>query len=111
MSPIDLILQFPLFALVNYGLAVVAWTCIGRLLLGAMLRPGSPNYILRFFRLLTGWAVRLVRLVTPSYVPDGVLPLAAFVWLFLARAVLGGLLLAYGLGPQLAGGAAAGAGG
>ncbi|MCC7427488.1 MAG: YggT family protein [Alphaproteobacteria bacterium] len=111
MNSVDFLLDYPLFTLANYGLAVVAWTCIGRFILGGFLGPDSPHYILRFFRRLTDWAVRIVRVITPSYVPDGILPLIAFVWLFVLRVVIGAMLLAYGLAPRLGPAAAAAGGG
>ena len=49
-----------------YGLAVVAWTCLGRFMLGFMVPPNSGNYIWRAFRFLTDWAIALIRLITPA---------------------------------------------
>jgi hypothetical protein len=89
------------FWLVIYGLAVVAWTCIGRFLLGAFLPDDSPNYIYRWFKLLTDWAVRLVRWMTPGYVTNRWLILVTAFWFFALRYVAFFLFAAYGWAPTI----------
>lgn len=68
-----------------YGLAVVAWTCLGRFLLGFLVPPNSANYIWRGFRFLTDWAIALIRVITPSYIPQRFMPLVTMYWFFLIR--------------------------
>jgi hypothetical protein len=68
-----------------YGLAVVAWTCLGRFLLGFMVPPNSGNYIWRGFRFLTDWAIALVRLITPHFIAQRYMPLVTMYWFFLIR--------------------------
>ncbi|MBI3514667.1 MAG: YggT family protein [Proteobacteria bacterium] len=89
------------FWLWTYGLAVVAWSCIGRFLLGFMLPPDSPNYIWRWFRRMTDWAIALVGLITPRYVDQRYAPLVAMYWCFLIRYASWPAFSALGLAPSL----------
>jgi hypothetical protein len=95
------ILSFLPFWLVTYGLAVVAWTSLGRFLLQAMVAPDSPNYIWRAFRFLTDWWVAAVRVVTPLYVLPLFLPLIAAFWAFVLRYVFALVMFAAGWAPRL----------
>ena len=92
------------FFLVNYGLAVVMWSCVGRFMLFFIpaLQPG--NYIYRAFRALTEWAVWLARWITPSHIRPLWLPLIAAFWLWHVRLGLYFLMASYGLTPKLAAG-------
>lgn len=72
----------------NFILAVIMYTLVGRLLMSLFLPPDSPNYILRFFRLLTDPVVRAVRLVTPEAVPLAALVAFSIVWVFALRVAL-----------------------
>lgn len=93
------------FWIVNYGLAMVAWSCLGRFLLAFFVPSLQPtNYIWRAFVVLTEWAVRLTGLITPSYVrPMFLAPIAAF-WIFHLRVVAYFALAAAGMTPRLTGG-------
>lgn len=95
------ILSFLPFWVVTYGLAVVAWTSVGRFLLQAMVAPDSRNYIWRGFRFLTDWWIAAVRFVTPLYVPDFLLPLVAAFWAFVLRYAFAIAMFAMGLAPRL----------
>jgi uncharacterized protein YggT (Ycf19 family) len=93
---------FLLYILPNYVLALVMYTLLGRFLLGLFVPEGSGNYILKFFGLITNPVLALVRPITPSIVPHGVLLLLALLWVFFARI---GLFLAIqnaGLLPTVA---------
>lgn len=90
------------FWLVTYGLAVIGWTLIGRFMLQFLVPQDSALYIWRAFRWLTDWAVATARLLVPSYVPPGYLPLVAAFWVFALRLVLGVLLWSAGWAPRLA---------
>ncbi len=85
-----------LFQIINFGLAALMYTLAGRLLLGLFLGPDSPNFIMRFFVLLTAPLVRLVAVVTPQAVPEGVLVAFTLVWAFFARVALFLLFAAMG---------------
>lgn len=95
------ILSFLPFWIVTYGLAVVAWTSLGRFLLQAMVAPDSRNYIWRGFRILTDWWVAAVRFVTPLYVAPFLLPLIAAFWAFALRYAFAIGMFATGLAPRL----------
>jgi len=73
------------FHVPNYLAAVVIYTLLGRFLLSFFLPPDSPNYIYRFFRRITDWAIVAARIITPAYVVGLFLPLIAAFWLFVIR--------------------------
>ncbi len=75
------------FWIVMYGLAVVAWTCVGRFILAIFVKDSSKNYILKWFERLTDWAIRLIDLITPKAVARGLMPLVTAIWFFLFRFV------------------------
>jgi YggT family protein len=75
-------------AVVNYLLAAVGYTLLGRLLLSFFVPPDWDNYIWRFFRLITDPALALTRRITPAFVPDPMLPLVAFFWTMVARCTI-----------------------
>ena len=87
-----------------YGLAVVAWTCLGRFMLGFMVPPHSANYIWRAFRFLTDWAIALVRLITPHYIAQRYMPLVTMFWFFLIRYASFPVFYQLGLMPPAQGG-------
>lgn len=89
------------FWLISFGLSAVAWTCLGRFLLGFFVRVDSPNYIWRAFRLITDWAVLATAFVTPRAMPGLMLAPLAAMWVFLVRLAIV-LTFAYlGLVPTL----------
>jgi YggT family protein len=99
----DLTWNLVLFHAVNYALAVVMYTLLGRFLLGFMVPPDSPNYIWRFFRRLTDWAIAAVAYVTPGRAnPLLLAPVAAF-WFFLLRGAFYVAMATMGLAPRLEG--------
>jgi len=86
MTQPDFFFGYLPFWILNYGLAVVIWSCIGRFLLSFFVPTLQPdNYIWRAFHVLTEWAVRLVRFITPSFVLPVFLPPIAAFWLFYLR--------------------------
>jgi hypothetical protein len=84
-----------------YGLAILAWTCIGRFAMQVFIAPDSPNYIWRFFRLVTDWWIAAIRFVTPLYVAAIWLPLLAALWAFGLRFTFALTMFAWGLAPRL----------
>jgi hypothetical protein len=89
-----------LFHVVNYGLAVLMYTLLGRFLLGMLVAPDSTNYIWRFFRGLTDWAVGAVAFITPGQVhPLLWAPIGAY-WCFVLRGAFYLALLAMGVAPR-----------
>jgi hypothetical protein len=90
------------FWIVNYGLAVVLWSCLGRFLLAAFVPAIQPsNYIWRAFVWLTEWAVVAVRFITPSVVHPALLPPIAAFWLFHLRIVMFLVFYRAGMVPTL----------
>jgi hypothetical protein len=93
------------FWILNYALAAVVWSCVGRFMLSwfvPSLQPG--NYIWRGFVFVTEWAVRAAAWITPSYVRPVFLPLVAAFWLYwFARPLLFVTFVQLGLTPGLAG--------
>jgi len=98
----DFVLGHLPFWIVNYGLAAVMWSCLGRFLLAWFVPAIQPgNYIWRAFVALTEWAVRAVGWVTPRYVNPIFLPPIAALWLFYARIGAFVLLSSVGMVPRL----------
>jgi YggT family protein len=91
-----------LFHLPNYALSAVLYSMFGRFALGLFLPPQSPNYIYRWFRLLTEPFVRATAFVTPSFVRPVCLPLIAMFWLTVVRLVFFGVMFNLGFVPTLA---------
>jgi hypothetical protein len=101
MSDRDFLLDYLPFWIVNYGLAIAMWSCIGRFLLFFVPAMQPGNYIFRAFYHLTEWAVRATRWITPSFVqPFWLVPIAAF-WLFHLRIAAFLVMARYGMTPQL----------
>lgn len=89
------------FHLPNFVLAAVMYTLLGRVLLGLIVPPESPNYIWRFFCRITDPFVAVFALVTPKAVPPVVLWLFTFVWLFWIRVFFFFFLVMLGIGPRI----------
>lgn len=101
MTQPHFILSFLPFWIVTYGLAVLAWTCIGRFLLQPFVRPDRPNPVIRVFWWLTAVPFAVVRALTPLYVASSWIPLVAALWLFALRYVAAFAFLALGMAPRL----------
>lgn len=90
------------YHLPNFILAALMYTLLGRVLLGLMVAPDSPNYIWRFFCRVTDPVVSAVELVTPKAAASVVVWLFAVVWLFWLRVGLLILFTMYGVLPKTA---------
>lgn len=97
----DFVFGYLPFWIVNYGLAVVTWCCVGRFLLGFLIARQPQNYIWRSFLWLTNWAVVAASWITPRYVHPVFLPPIAAMWLFLIRIALFMLMWRAGLTPSV----------
>jgi YggT family protein len=93
------------FHLPNFVLAALMYTMLARFLLGLMVDADSPNYIWRFFCLLTDPVVAVIAVVTPKAVPPALVWLFGFVWMFWLRVVFHYMLLLLNLAPRLPGAA------
>jgi hypothetical protein len=102
MAGNDFILGYLPFWIVNYALAIVVWSCVGRFLLGFFMPSVQPNnYIWRAFVALTDWPVRLVGLITPSIVWPGWLPLVTAIWVYYLRIAAFVAFASAGMVPRL----------
>lgn len=91
------------FWILNYGLAIVVWTCVGRFLLGFFMPAVQPqNYIWRAFVNLTEIPVRLVAFITPSIVRPVWLPLVTAIWFYYLRIAVFIVLANAGMVPRIA---------
>lgn len=97
----ELIVGYLPFWIVNYGLALIAWSCVARFGMQAFMAPDSPNYIWRGFRLLSAPGVAAARLLTPRYVVAQWWPLLGALWVFATRFALSFAMLAAGMAPRL----------
>ena len=105
MTPPDFFWGYLPFWIVNYGLSLVAWACVGRWLMSFFMPATQPtNYIWRSFLWLTSWAVRSASFVTPSLVGLSWMPLVAAFWLFWLRVGFFLAMSGAGMTPRLAGG-------
>lgn len=102
MTQPDFFLGYLPFWVMNYGLAVVIWSCIGRFLLSFFVPAIQPgNYIWRAFYWLTEWAVRAASYITPSFIRPIFLPPIAAFWLFHLRIALFFAMWQAGLTPSV----------
>ncbi len=69
----------------NLILAALIYTLIGRYLLEILFAKNQDAVILKVFRTVTDPVIGLIRFVTPRIVPDGLVIVAAVVWLMAAR--------------------------
>jgi len=89
----------PIFGIGNFLLAALMWTMLGRFVLGLFVPADWDFYIWRFFRRVTDPIIELVRLVTPSFMVEALLPLVAVWWLIAARIAWWILCRSLGLAP------------
>ena len=105
MSQSDFFWGYLPFWILNYGLSLVAWACVGRWLLSFFMPSMQPtNYIWRSFVWLTGWAITAVDWITPSPIGRRWMPLLAAFWLMWLRVGVYFALAALGMTPRVTGG-------
>ena len=83
----------------NFALAAVAYTLVGRFVLGLFVPENWDNYIWRFFRLITDPLVRLVRAITPSAIAGPAIVVLAYLWVMALRFVFLATMINLGLAP------------
>jgi len=106
MSQADFFWGYLPFWIVNYGLSLVAWACVGRWALSFFMPAVQPrNYIWRSFVWLTEWAVVAARFISPSSIGPRWMPLVASFWVFWLRLGIYFAMAGVGMTPHLAGGA------
>jgi hypothetical protein len=102
MQQPDFVTGYLPFWIMNYALAAVVWSCVGRFLLSFFMPAIQPsNYIWRGFVWITEWSVVASRWITPSPVPGLLLPLVAAFWLFHLRVILFLLFWRFGMTPSI----------
>lgn len=83
----------------NFALAAVAYTLVGRFVLGLFVPENWDNYIWRFFCLITDPFVRLVRAITPSVIAGPAIVVLAYLWVMALRFVFLATMINLGLAP------------
>jgi len=92
------------FWIINYGLALVVWCCVGRFFLFFFVIGRHPsNYIWRSFLALTNWWVKPVHYVTPRLVSPFYVPLIAAFWMYVVRIAIFLLMRGLGMTPTIPG--------
>ena len=88
------------FHIPNFVLAAVAYTLMGRLVLGLFVPENWDNYIWRGFKAITDPFVRIVRFVTPAILTHPVVMIFGVLWLMALRVGYLALLVRLGLAPM-----------
>ncbi|HRK18290.1 MAG TPA: hypothetical protein PK970_04975 [Hyphomicrobiaceae bacterium] len=97
----DSLLTHWYFHLPNLVMAALVYTLIGRYVLELFFAKKQDATILVVFRQITDPVVRLVRIVTPKIVPNGLVIVLAIVWLMALRMFLYLTVIASGVKPFL----------
>lgn len=87
---------FPLWAIViDYVLGMIMWTLVGRIGMSFFLPENSPFFFMRFFVRVTDPIIKVFRIVTPSFLVHGLVPLYVAWFFFMIRFYLMPALLGY----------------
>lgn len=92
-------LSFWTFTLPNYMLAVLTYTLLGRIVLSFLFASRPDAVINRVFAQITDPVLRIVRVITPQVVSNGLVIVLAIIWLLALRMLLFLLTRAFGLAP------------
>lgn len=90
-----------LFQLPNLLIAMAMYSVLARFLLSLFMRP--DQVMLKVFAQVTEPVLAPVRVITPRIVPEPVIYVFAFLWLFALRILLYVVLRMYGLVPSIVG--------
>ena len=102
MAEQDIWWSYWYFHLPNYAFSVLFYTLWGRFLLGFFLKPGTQNYIYRWFCRLTDWFIGPVAFITPNIIPSMlIVPIATF-WMVILRIAFFAIMYGAGLTPRIA---------
>ena len=93
---------FWLYQLPNIAIAAMMYTLIGRFLLSLAFDTDSDRVIWRVFKQITDPVVQAVGAITPLNVPERIIYLFAFLWLFAFRIVFYIVMRMFGLAPSIA---------
>lgn len=97
MNPTESFATYWWFHIPNLLMAALIYTLIGRYLLELFFARKQDAVILKVFRSVTDPVVKLVRLITPAIVPEGLVVVAAVLWLMAARLFWFLTALTYGM--------------
>jgi uncharacterized protein YggT (Ycf19 family) len=101
MTPSESFLLYWYFHIPNLLLAALIYTLIGRYLLALFFRRNPDAVILRVFSAVTDPVLKLVRVITPAIVPNGLVMIFAIAWLMAARMFWFLTCVAAGMQPSL----------
>jgi len=85
----------------NFLLAALMYTLMGRIALGLFVPADWNNYIWRFFRSVTDPYLKVVRIITPRILSDGIVMVFGVLWLMALRVGWLIALLQLGLAPAV----------
>lgn len=63
----------------------IMYTLLGRFLLSIIFAPDSKATFWRTFKTISDPLIAPARVITPAVIPDRIVPLMAFVWVFMLR--------------------------
>lgn len=89
------------FQLPNLIIAMAMYSVLARFLLSLFMRP--DQVMLKVFTQVTEPVLAPVRVITPRIVPEPVIYVFAFLWLFALRILLYIVMRMYGLVPSIVG--------
>lgn len=89
------------FHIPNLIMAALIYTLIGRYLLDLLLRKKPDAVIRRAFQSVSDPVLKVVRVITPAVVPDGLVVVFAVAWLMAARMFWFLTCVAAGMAPSV----------
>jgi uncharacterized protein YggT (Ycf19 family) len=89
------------FQLPNLLIAMAMYSVLARFLLSLFMRP--HQVMLKVFTQVTEPVLAPIRVITPRIVPEPLIYIFAFLWLFALRILLYVMLRMYGLVPSIVG--------
>jgi uncharacterized protein YggT (Ycf19 family) len=95
--------SFWAYQLPNLLIAMMMYTLIGRFLLSLFHEPDSDKVLWRVFKQVSDPVVNTVAAITPADVPERLIYIFAFIWLFVFRIALYVMMRMYGIAPSIAG--------
>jgi YggT family protein len=100
MTPTESLIQHWWFHIPNLLLAAMIYTVIGRYIL-ELVFGDKDVVIVNVFRSVTDPVIKLVRLITPAVVPNGVVIVFTLMWLMAARMLWFLTAVAAGMSPSV----------
>ena len=89
------------FHVPNLIMAALIYTLIGRYLLTLLFRKNPDAVILRVFQSVTDPVLRVIRVITPAVVPNGLVMVFAIAWLMAGRMFWFSTCVAAGMSPTV----------